>query len=248
VYTERTIFLRVMLMIGQMVLFTKFQYYLSLVDNIAPLINVFFKIFYDISGIMIVIVLLLWSSAFSFYILAQNQINFDNLSDEDMGDLPYGTLKDSLNYMGNMMIGETDEGPFTLGDAKMEVPLFILFWICAFTSLIHLLNMLIAIMGNTFEAGNQTQEQQKYKEHLSFVVDNWFLRSYAFENIEQAKYIITTFSAVEDEENDPVFQEIRDEIVVTTGGISTQLKKQDDKIKDIQRMMTKVLKRMDPDG
>lgn len=74
------------------------------------------------------------------------------------------------------------------------------------------------------------------------------MRKLAFDKIDQVKYIITTFSAIEDEENDPVFQEIMDEIVLKTDGISSQLKKQDDKIKDIQRMITKLIKKQDPDG
>jgi len=111
-------------------------------------------------------------------------LNFDGLTVEESEGLPYGTLKDSLNYMGMMIIGETDEGPFTLGDQRMVTPLSLLFWGSCFLALIHMLNMLVAIMGNTFELGNLTQEQQKYKEHLSFVVDNWFLRKNAFKNIE----------------------------------------------------------------
>ena len=56
-------------------------------------------------------------------------------------------------------------------------------------------------------------------------MDNWFLRKLAFDNIEQVKYIITTFSALEDEDNDPGTQEIIDEITEKTDGITMQLKK-----------------------
>ena len=51
------------------------------------------------------------------------------------------------------------------------------------------------------------------------------MRKFAFKNIEQVKYIITTFSALDDEEDDPVFQEIKEEIDNKTGGIATLLKK-----------------------
>ena len=82
---------------------------------------------------------------------------------------------------------------FTIGAGNMELPLNLVFWGACFIIIILMLNMLIAIMGNTFEIGNQTQEQQKYKEHLRFVVDNWFMRKFAFKHIEKVKYIITTF-------------------------------------------------------
>ena len=83
-----------------------------------------------------------------------------------------------------MLIGETDSDSFDIGDGRMSILLNLVFWAACFIIIIHMLNMLIAIMGNTFEVGNQSQEQQKYKEHLRFVVDNWFMRKFAFKNIE----------------------------------------------------------------
>ena len=47
----------------------------------------------------------------------------------------------------------------------------------------------------------------------------------AFENLDQVKYIITTFSTIEDDDDDPVYQEIRDDIVEKTDGIAQVLKK-----------------------
>lgn len=55
-----------------------------------------------------------------------------------------------------MLIGETDDSSFTAGDGRMAILLNLVFWVACFIIIIHMLNMLIAIMGNTFEVGNQS--------------------------------------------------------------------------------------------
>lgn len=107
----------------------------------------------------------------------------------------------------------------------MSTLLHIIFWIACFVVMIHMLNMLIAIMGNTFNVGNENIDQQKYREHLRFVVDNWFMRKLAFKDIESVKYIITAFSADDDHEEDPIFHEIKDAITEKNDEFSEKLKK-----------------------
>ena len=48
---------------------------------------------------------------------------------------------------------------------------------------IHLLNMLIAIMGDTYTKRNNCWEQIIYKDHLQFVIDNFFVLKYSFKDI-----------------------------------------------------------------
>ena len=79
------------------------------------------------------------------------------------------------------------------------------------------------------------------------MVDNWFMRKLAFRDIDRVQYIVTAFSSAETDVDDLVFIEIKDEIKNNSQAIMTQLKKQDDKIKDIQRMITKLIKMEDPD-
>ena len=64
-----------------------------------------------------------------------------------------------------------------------------------------MLNMLIAIMGNTFSQRNEVADQIKMKDHLGFVIDNWYLMSYALGDTKQIKYIITAFHANEEEDD-----------------------------------------------
>ena len=124
----------------------------------------------------------------------------------------YQTVVGSLEYVADMILGETDQAGFSSGHGSMDFLLHLLFWSAAFIIMLHLLNMLIAIMGNTFDVGNQSAEQQKYREHLRFVVDNWFMRKLAFREIHKVKYIITAFSALEHENDDQAIFEMREEI------------------------------------
>lgn len=158
-YMDATIALRLMLMVGQVLLFSKSTQFLTIVDRIAPLISIATQIMIDILGFLIILVIFMFTFSFSFFILAQNQLNFGGLSEEEAEGIPYATFAGSLGYIGNMIVGQTDQASFTLGDGRMEILLNLVFWAACFIIMIHLLNMLIAIMGNTFAVGNENIEQ-----------------------------------------------------------------------------------------
>ena len=58
--------------------------------------------------------------------------------------------------------------------------------------------MLIAIMGDTVSKNNEVQNQIKIKDHLGFVLDNWYLNELQKEKTMQIKYIMSAF-AIHDE-------------------------------------------------
>lgn len=72
-----------------------------------------------------------------------------------------------------------------------------------------------------------------YKEHLNFVIDNWFMRRLAFDDFSQVQYIITAFSAVDNEECDPAYLEIKEDIAHQTDSMSDKLKKHNSKIGEV---------------
>jgi hypothetical protein len=72
----------------------------------------------------------------------------------------------------------------------------------ALLMLIHLLNMLVAIMGNTFAERSLVAEEIKLKDHLVFVMDNWHLLNRAFDNIQDARFIIAAFYNKMDHDSD----------------------------------------------
>lgn len=50
--------------------------------------------------------------------------------------------------------------------------------------------MLIAYMGDTFGSNNEVKDQIKIKDHLSFIMDNWYLKDVSLGNVKNIKYII----------------------------------------------------------
>ena len=122
---------------------------------------------------MFIFVCCLAAFGFSFYLLGANQIEFDGLNDEEVDSIYYKSLTSSFMFMWDTCLGEIMTDTFELGDGSQKPYLFVLNIFAQFILLVHLLNMLIAIMGNTFMQRNEVAEQVKIKDHLAFVIDNW---------------------------------------------------------------------------
>lgn len=80
--------------------------------------------------------------------------------------------------------------------------LFILYYVGVFIFMIHLMNMLIAIMGNTFAIRNEVISEVKCQDHLQFVIDNWFLLEWAYRDLNKLNYIVAAISQVQNEEDE----------------------------------------------
>jgi DNA recombination-dependent growth factor C len=81
------------------------------------------------------------------------------------------------------------------------VVLWLLFIVTSFVMLIHLLNMLIAIMGESFSQNNEVRVIQQIRSHLRFVLGN--LHVNPLQNVESITYLITSWHRddnIEDEE------------------------------------------------
>jgi len=152
------------------------------------------------------VILLTTGMAFglSFFILGQNQMNFDNIGAGELVLYPmkYDTLPGALWYVIDMFLGNLSWNQFELGNKGNKLMLYSVFCLSTFIIMIHLLNMLIAIMNNTFSENNEVADQLKYKDHLKFVLDNWFLLPYVFNKKgKNCKYLITAFSNKDDDED-----------------------------------------------
>lgn len=111
------------------------------------------------------------------------------------------------------MIGNTDTKSFNLGDGSQAKLLFTIHSLSAFIIMIHLLNMLIAIMGNTFAERSAIIDKIYYRDHLKFVLDNWYLIRTVFGNkLRDVKYIVAALSNHDDDDNKEMFTELRDKI------------------------------------
>ena len=102
-------------------------------------------------------------------------------------------------YVSQMIIGNTDIVGYDYGEKSQYYVLISLFFISTFIIILHFLNMLIAIMGNTYAERREVGELTMVKDHLRFVMDNWLLMNIAFRDKERLKYIVCAFQANDDD-------------------------------------------------
>ena len=66
---------------------------MKIIDEVAPLIDIIGCIFYDIRYFILIMVLFGLALANCFSLLANNQIDMDNISHDDRKTIPYKTLQ-----------------------------------------------------------------------------------------------------------------------------------------------------------
>ena len=179
-------------------LFIKFTEILTLFDSISPFVDIVFKILHDIVFFLLIFCITIFMAANCFYLIGRNQIYFDEITVDEFTDTPigYDTLRKAIWYTWLLTLGEFDYGTFWLGNQQSAFLLVFFFTASTFMMIIHLLNMLIAIIGNTYMSRNEVAHNIRSRDHLKFVIENWELNQY-FENRDKLKYIVTAYRVKE---------------------------------------------------
>lgn len=141
---------------------------------------------------------------------------FDKVTEEERADdnkwpIDYITIKGSLWHVLNMCFGNTNWDFYELGEASQSTLLYTLHIVTGFIIMIHLLNMLIAIMGNTFSERQANIDKIYYRDHLAFVLDNWYLLTRAFgsaDKLRDVKYIFAALAPPEDDADQELLNEL----------------------------------------
>ena len=89
-----------------------------------------------------------------------------------------------------MVLGESDFSGFSVGRGSQNWLLTIMFIITTFIIMIHLLNMLIAVMGNTFNERATIATELKFQNHLHLIRNYWYLIDLEFPHLRSSKYLI----------------------------------------------------------
>jgi hypothetical protein len=115
------------------------------------------------------------------------------------GELVYSTATSSLWYIFMMQVGFFDNGGDFPGFRKQNTSgyygyhgmyvLHALFIVTTFMTNILLMNMLIAIMAQTFADRNPVKDQIRIKNHLKFIISNWYLHYIAFSDIKNKAFL-----------------------------------------------------------
>ena len=75
--------------------------------------------------------------------------------------------------------------------------------------IIHLLNMLIAIMGETFCKCKEIGHLVKIQDHLGFVIDNWYLSPISIPDKEKLVFIVTAFLVNQESDDTETLKDIK---------------------------------------
>ena len=134
---------------------------------------------------------------------------YDNSGDEI--ELPsYETWVGALQNIYLLGLGDFNTDDYGMGDGSSGWILWLLFITSSFILLIHLLNMLIAIMGETFAQNNEIKKKAQIRNHLRFVLDNSWMEP--IENKDKITYLITSYLSTESNHESEVIKDIHDSI------------------------------------
>ena len=105
-------------------------------------------------------------------------------------------------------LGEFDTGSYY--NNEMQPWLFILFMGLSFFMCIHLLNMLIAIMGDSFASNNEVKEAKKKISQLQFVVENWWLDP--IKDPQNIVYLVAAFEINDDDQDQEKLEKLNERV------------------------------------
>mmetsp|Transcript_9402 Transcript_9402/g.14356 ORF Transcript_9402/g.14356 Transcript_9402/m.14356 type:complete len:126 (+) Transcript_9402:6161-6538(+) len=119
--------------------------------------------------------------------------------DEGFNEVPYSSLLGAFNHVYLSALGEFNTDPYLEDSVSpgTRTMLLILFFSLSFFMCIHLLNMLIAIMGESFAQNAENKEAKKKMSQLAFVVDNWWIDP--IKNKDKIVYIVAAFQIKDDD-------------------------------------------------
>lgn len=92
--------IRIIEAILSVMLWFKSLYYLSLVGEIAPLVDIIFVIFNDIKYFMVIFLIALIAFINAFYIIGRNQLDLNT------EEVPYATWMDAAHHVYLSSLGE----------------------------------------------------------------------------------------------------------------------------------------------
>jgi hypothetical protein len=92
----------------------------------------------------------------------------------------------------------------------MTVILKLLFFLLSLFMCIHLLNMLIAIMGQSFDKNAEIAESNRKISQLEFVVNNWWI--HPIKNKKKIIYFVAAFNVLDENQNESKMEELSNDL------------------------------------
>ena len=109
----------------------------------------------------------------------------------------YSDIGGALSYSYMSALGQLDISEY---GGPMSPILYMLFILLSFIMCIHLLNMLIAIMGQSFDRNEEIADSNRKISQLEFVCNNWWI--HPIKNKHEIVYFVAAFAIKDDDENE----------------------------------------------
>ena len=165
--------------ISVLILYFKLFYFLRIFFATAYLVRMIIEIVLDMKFFVSVLMIGTMAFANSFYIFGRN-------SDPTDGNLAGSDISQAFIFSYRIGLGDFDTSGFTTRDQEI---LWIVFFLNTMIIQIVLLNLVIAIMGDTFDRVQETQENSMLRELAQMIRENEFLFSRR-RYFKRSKYII----------------------------------------------------------
>jgi hypothetical protein len=116
----------------------------------------------------------------AFLLVGLNQLETLALEAAETGEMLneppiYAFPHRALFHVYLIAVGDFSVDQYLLGKREHQIILHLLFVLGSFSLVIHMLNMLVAIMGDTFERNKDVKDIQNFRSHLRFVLDSRYL-------------------------------------------------------------------------
>jgi hypothetical protein len=173
--------------IAVLLFWSRVFYLLRVFDSTAYLVSMITAIISDMVYFMYALIITMLAFGNAYFILGRNTED-DNFAGSDIWEAWIYSVRTGLGDFNTDGFGTSD-----------EVLIWIIWFINTIIIVIILLNLVIAIMGDTFGRVQETQEATKLQEFANIMRENEFLisRKYLFKNI---KYIIVVEPTRSDEQ------------------------------------------------
>jgi hypothetical protein len=146
------------------ILWIKLFYFLRVFESTSKLIRMIFEIVNDMKNYLIVLSIGIFGFANGFYILSQNQQGLDPFAGE--------TFLGSVIYSYRFTLGDFSTDDFNSLAPVDTILVWIIFIIASMFMVIILLNLLIAIMGDTFGRVLENVTNLTVREKVMLVSEN----------------------------------------------------------------------------
>lgn len=183
---------------------------------------------------MAVFVIALIAFTNAFYLIGRNQLSYTQEGEEAPS---YSSLIGAAHHVYTSSLGEFDTEAYF--DNDMSPVLALLFICLSFFMCIHLLNMLIAIMGESFSQNSKVAQAEIKISQLAFVVDNWWINP--IDEKEKIVYLVAAFSIQDDDDEEEVQKQLErdkkiDALTKMVGDLLNDVRNVKHQVADVQSL------------